>query len=143
MVGNSAFRVRASVCALGILALAMSGGRMRAQLATGSAPITVDYPLQNSVFPPEFPAPLFMWRDASQATSWTIEVDGLRAESAGERMQVGEIDTRCLSSTNEPPQLSPEQAAARTWRPRVDLWREIKRRSVAAPLTVKISGKFQ
>jgi len=58
MVGNSAFRVRASVCALGILALAMSGGRMRAQLATGSAPITVDYPLQNSVFPPEFPAPL-------------------------------------------------------------------------------------
>ena len=63
MVGNSVFRVRTCVCALGLLALAMSGGRMRAQLAAGSVPITVDYPLQNSVFPPEFPAPLFMWRD--------------------------------------------------------------------------------
>ena len=73
MVGLSRFPVSAGVFAVGVLALAMSGGRIRAQLATTYAPIVVDYPLQNSVFPPEFPAPLVMWRDASKATSWIIE----------------------------------------------------------------------
>ena len=121
---------------------------MRAQFATTSAPITVDYPLQGSVFPPEFPAPLVMWRDQSRAASWTIEAafgDGgpaLRAESNGERMTVGEIDRRCLSSTNEIPTLSAEQAAARTWRPPAEMWRDIKKRSVAAPVTLKITGQL-
>ncbi|MEO8370241.1 MAG: tetratricopeptide repeat protein [Candidatus Solibacter sp.] len=153
MVGFSVIRLRTGACAVGLLALAMSGGRVRAQVAAASAPvvapISVDYPLQGSVFPPEFPAPLVMWRDPSRAASWTLEAtfaDGgpaLRAESKGERMAVGEIDTRCLSPTNELPTLSPEQAAARTWRPPVEMWRDIKRRSVAAPVTLKITGHFE
>ena len=74
-------------------------------------PITVDYPLEGSVFPPEFPPPRLEWRDASpRAQAWTIEVSfgedatpPLRATSRGEPMEVGEIDRRAVGTTNEPP----------------------------------------
>ena len=59
-------------------------------------PITIDYPAEGSVFPPEFPAPTWLWRDAEdKATSWEINIafsDGspaIRAVSAGERMRIG------------------------------------------------------
>ena len=39
------------------------------------------------------------------------------AQARGERMRVGPIDPRCVSPTNAPPDLTAEQAAARTWRP--------------------------
>ena len=39
------------------------------------ANITVDYPSQGSLFPPDIIAPLFQWRDtAEKATIWRIEV---------------------------------------------------------------------
>jgi hypothetical protein len=55
--------------------------------------VTVDYPEEGAVFPPEIAAPTFLWRDASQnARAWLIEVtfsDGspaIRVESAGQRL---------------------------------------------------------
>ena len=70
--------------------------------------ITVDYPAEGSVFPPEFPAPTFLWRDASKnANTWTIELasggaaqPAIRATSQGERLRIGEIDPRCVGPTN-------------------------------------------
>jgi 2-oxoglutarate dehydrogenase E1 component len=71
-------------------------------IATGA----IDYPAERSVFPPELPAPTWLWRDgAGQANSWQIDItfsDGsppIRALSAGERMGIGKSDPRCAAPT--------------------------------------------
>src|ERR1035437_2144862 len=109
--------------------------------------VTVDYPEEGSVFPPEITAPTFLWRDAAEnARAWLIEVtfaDGspaIRVQSPGERLRIGEIDPRCVSSSNELPRLTPQQAAGRTWVPDSAVWSEIKKHSVENPARVTISG---
>src|ERR1035437_5985778 len=109
--------------------------------------VTIDYPEEGAVFPPEITAPTFLWRDAADnARAWLVDVtfaDGspaIRVQSPGERLRIGEIDPRCVSSTNEPPRLTPQQAAARTWIPDAALWSEIKKHSVELPARVTISG---
>jgi Flp pilus assembly protein TadD len=111
------------------------------------AAITIDYPVQGSVFPPEITPPTFLWRDtANDAASWTIDVsfaDGspaLHARAAGEPMHIGEIDPEAVSANNEPPKLTPEQAAAHTWTPEAGIWRTIKNHSAASPATIVITG---
>jgi len=106
--------------------------------------ITIDYPASGSVFPPEFPAPEFLWRDpAKAASSWSIEIvfsDGaspLRATARGERMRPGPIDPRCVTPANAPPAANPD---IRTWRPDAAIWSAIKRHSTAGPATIRISG---
>jgi len=73
----------------------------------GAAAIVIDYPANDSIFPPDMAAPTFLWRDpAPGAVSWRIDVsfaDGspaIHVAAKGERMRVGEIDPRCISSTN-------------------------------------------
>jgi tetratricopeptide (TPR) repeat protein len=109
--------------------------------------ITIDYPAEGSVFPPEFPAPAWQWRDAdSDVASWDLNVtfsDGspaIHVVSAGERMHIGESDPRCVSPTNLPPVLTPEQAAAHTWTPDTATWSAIKKHSVDRPASIIISG---
>ena len=111
------------------------------------APITVDYPEEGSIFPPEITPPTFLWRDVSGSASvWTIDVEfadgaaGIRAQSAGERLRLGEIDPRCISANNALPKLTPEQAAARTWIPDAATWKAIKRHSTERPATLTITG---
>ena len=84
------------------------------------ARITIDYPADGSILPPELPPPTFLWRDAAEsATDWRIEVEfagraaRMQLKSSGGRMQLGEIDPRCVGAV--PPKLTPEQAAAHTW----------------------------
>ena len=115
--------------------------------ASKLAAITVDYPEDGSIFPPEITSPTFLWRDASDsASSWTIDVtftDGsadLHAQSSGERLRIGEIDPRCVSASNEPPRLTPQQAAARTWIPDALTWEAIKQHSREHPATITIAG---
>lgn len=110
--------------------------------------ITVDYPAEGSVFPPEFPAPTFLWRDASKgAVVWTIELasggaaqPAIRVTSQGERMRIGEIDPRCVGPTNKLPELTPEQAAGHSWTPDAATWAAIKRDSAARPASLTITG---
>src|ERR1039458_1101724 len=71
------------------------------------AALTIDYPLNGSVFPPDIAAPTFEWRDpAENAANWKIDIvfsDGspdLRMAARGERMKIGEIDSRCISTNN-------------------------------------------
>ena len=111
------------------------------------AAITVDYPSEGSVFPPDFAPPTFLWRDPDErATAWRIEIafsDGsasLGVQAAGEKMRVGEIDARAIGPTNQLPALTPQQATARTWVPDVRTWETIKRHSVERPATLAISG---
>jgi tetratricopeptide (TPR) repeat protein len=112
-----------------------------------TAGISVDYPLNGSIFPPDMEAPTFQWRDAAEgAASWQIEVafdDGspaLHVRSKGEGLKVGEIDPRCISSSNKPPTLTPEQAAAHTWKPDVTTWTAIREHGIEHPATVTITG---
>jgi Flp pilus assembly protein TadD len=144
------------LCAI-LAAVSMLGERAAAQPKSGqgaSAPrlasITIDYPLVASIFPPEITPPTFIWRDAAEgATRWRIDIAfadgsaGIHAESAGERLAIGEIDPRCVSSTNELPKLTPGQAAAHTWIPEMEVWEAIKKHSVAGAAVVIISGLSQ
>jgi tetratricopeptide (TPR) repeat protein len=109
--------------------------------------LTVDYPPQGALFPPEFPAPTWIWRDGdARTTSWEISVrfaDGspaLTLPVVGRGMLLGEIDPRCVSPTNEPPSLTAQQAAARTWTPDEATWSTIKAHSVVGPADIVITG---
>jgi tetratricopeptide (TPR) repeat protein len=125
--------------------------RTRTQTAIGlPGSITIDYPAEGSIFPPDFPAPTWLWRDlADQSESWEVTItfsDGspaIRAESAGPRMRVGDIDPRCVSATNKPPALTPEQAEAHTWVPDSATWSAIKQHSAGHPAAVVITGHRQ
>ena len=61
-----------------------------------------------------------------------------RSGRKGEKMQIGELDTGLMGYV--PPTLSPEQAAAHTWRPDAKTWEEIKKHSVQKPATVIVTG---
>lgn len=133
----------AAVAVIFSAALASAAGPDRAVLA----PVTIDYPEPGAMFPPEIAAPTFLFRDiAAKAEAWLVEVTfddrspAIRVPAAGERLRVGEIDPRCESDTNQPPRLTPQQAAARTWIPDPITWSEMKRRSVAHNATVTITG---
>jgi len=129
-------------------ALLLAGlGVASACAQNGTAPIVIDYPADGSVFPPDMAAPTFLWRDpVPGAVSWRIDVsfaDGsaaIHVAAKGERMRIGEIDPSCVAPTNQPPSLTPEQAAARTWTPDPATWAAIKKQSVAAGATVAVSG---
>src|SRR6476659_2566012 len=106
-----------------IVGACVIGGRfvipVRASAPTAS--ITVDYPSQGSLFPPDIIAPLFQWRDtAEKATIWRIEVhfaeDAPKVElwSEGEAFHIRELDTSLVGFVQ--PTLTAEQAAAHTWR---------------------------
>ena len=120
---------------LGELGLARYSGSERSLTATQAAKITIDYPLEGSVFPPEITAPTFLWHDSSEtANRWVVEVSfghhaaAIRVEAAGEHMQFGEVDSEAGAGT-EASQLTPEQAAMRTWKPDADTWTKIKTRN--------------
>ena len=114
---------------------------------SSSGAITIDYPEDGSIFPPEITPPTFIWRDDNAAAkAWRIDVtfaDGAKsvhAQSLGDPMQVGEIDPRCISTTNKLPTLTPEQAAAHTWKPDDETWAFVKRHSLVHAASVSITG---
>jgi tetratricopeptide (TPR) repeat protein len=109
--------------------------------------IVIDYPLEGSIFPPDFAPPTFLWRDSQPATtSWELEIafpDGapaLRLTARGEPMSIGEVDPRCVAESNQPPKLTEEQAAAHTWKPDPAAWSLIRQRSAGHPATVTIAA---
>lgn len=109
--------------------------------------IVIDYPLNESVFPPDMEAPTFMWRDpVTDAETWKIDVSfansssDVHVASKGERMRIGEIDARCISNNNKLPVLTPEQAVAHTWKPDARTWEIIKKRAGASAVTIAIRG---
>ena len=130
------------------IAVAVLGAAVVLRFERRPRPITVDYPLAGSVFPPEFPPPTLEWRDSSpSARVWTIDVTfgegatpSLHATSRGEPLQIGEIDPRAVGPTNEPPRLTPEQAAGHTWRPDAATWEAIKRGSTVRDAVLVITG---
>ena len=114
-------------------------------LAAPSPPaaITIDYPGQGSIFPPEITPPTFLWRDSAKGVAlWRIDVSfgaaaaTIHATSKGERRRIGKLDPDCVADTNQPP----PQLAAHSWTPDPVTWQAIKRHSVAGAATVAITG---
>jgi hypothetical protein len=111
------------------------------------AAITIDYPEEGSIFPPEITPPTFLWHDAGKGVAfWRIDVSfgaasaTIHATSKGERMRIGKLDADCVADTNEPPKLTPQLASAHSWTPDLVTWQAIKRHSVASAATVTITG---
>ena len=109
--------------------------------------ITIDYPANGAIFPPEITPPVFLWRDASPtARFWVMEISfrdhshGIQAKSRGEKRPIGEIDERCAKAGAVPPQLPPNEQAGHSWTPDAETWAAIKKHSVKQPATVIITG---
>jgi Flp pilus assembly protein TadD len=124
-------------------ALTSSSGLDDAPPAGQPTKIVIDYPLEGSVFPPEITPPTVLWHDpAETAKRWVVEVsfadrsDGIRLEVAGERLKMGEIDPAAGPGR----ELTPREAATRTWKPDAATWEKIKRLSTKSPAKITISG---
>src|ERR1035438_4247313 len=103
--------------------------------APATPAITIDLPVNGTIYPPDVIPPQFAWRDDNPAvTVWRIEVvlgqhaRSIRVWSNGENMQLSPVDFSLVGYV--PPELTPEQAAAHTWRPDSKTWNEIKQHSV-------------
>jgi Flp pilus assembly protein TadD len=143
-------RAKIGYALVGVIAVAVAGAVAATRLWPGQPRnrITLDYPLDGALFPPDFVAPTFEWRDASPAvTAWTIDVrassgnaPSVHATSRGEPPQIGEIDEEAVGPTNQRPTLTPERAAAHTWKPDADTWDAIKRIATGSPAVLTITG---
>ena len=161
-VGDSSLRTRYSIAMrpcvslslrlswaqYAILAALLAGVGMAAAWA-GNEPgrISIDYPINGSMFPPDMVAPTFMWRDpAPNIATWRIDVSFangstvVHVESKGKRMHLGDIDQRCISDTNKLPELTPAQAEAHTWKPDAPTWTAIKKQAGTGAVTITIRG---
>jgi Flp pilus assembly protein TadD len=107
--------------------------------------LNIDIPADGTIYPPDLTPPRFAWRDDnSAATVWRVEIvfgEGstpIKIGSNGEKFQLGPVDESLKGYV--PPALTPEQAAAHTWRPDPKTWEQIREHSVSTPATVIISG---
>ena len=121
--------------------------RIAEQMGNGGDPIKVDYPLDESIFPPEIVAPVFLWHDDNeQADSWLFDIafEGdthhVYGLSRGAKPAEGPIDRRCVAATNEIYRPTSYQAAAKSWQPSEELWNSIKQRSTERKTRVTIVG---
>ena len=112
---------------------------------SSSSALTIDVPINGTIYPPDIIPPQFEWRDAnSAATVWRVEIAfggharSIKVWSNGEKMQIGPSDNEVPGYV--PPTLTPEQAVTHTWRPDAKTWDEIKKLSVEQPATIIISG---
>src|SRR5215472_2523510 len=110
------------------------------------AKVLIDYPEEGSIFPPGITPPTFLWRDGASSNAWEITVSfadhspAVHALSHGQRMQIGDIDPRCVAPTNEPPKLTPKEAEAWTWKPDDATWKAIQQHSVNRPAVFTVTG---
>ncbi len=126
---------------MGKLSLLLAGFAVAA--LAGTPPLTIEYPAEGSLFPPDFASPTFVWRDASPAAAWRIDIAfasgaaPLRFITNGPRLRPGEIDPDCVSTSNQPP---PFDSRQRSWKPGPATWAAMQRGSAAAPATVTLTG---
>ena len=104
--------------------------------------ISIDYPLEGSVFPPEITAPTFLWHDANEnARRWVFQISfaagsaPLSVGVAGTPLRQGEIDPNAGAGLA----LTPEQASTYTWKPDAAAWEKIMQFSRNSPAHIEIS----
>jgi len=143
-------RTRVVYAVIAVVVIAIGGAAAVTRFWPGQprGQITLDYPVEGALFPPDFAPPTLEWRDASQdARLWTIDVGprsgdapSVHATSLGEPPRIGPIDPDAIGPTNELPKLTPERAAAHTWKPDAATWEAIKRVAAGSPAVVTITG---
>jgi Tfp pilus assembly protein PilF len=111
------------------------------------AALTIDYPHDESIFPPEIVAPTFLWHEPSErADTWLIDValadesQHIYVLSHGPAPPDDPVDPACIAASNEIYKPTPYQASARSWTPRENVWTAMKRGSVAHAAHVTICG---
>lgn len=108
--------------------------------------IRVVYPPPGAVFPPDFAAPLFLWKDAStEARFWEIEIKPakgkpVKVRTEGPKPPVGEIDERCVKAGAVEPTPPKEEEGSHSWRPEPALWEQMKRSSIEHAAKLRITG---
>mgnify|MGYP001818143084 CR=1 FL=1 len=125
-----------------ILAVAASGR------SAGSLPmVTVDYPFNGTVYPPDMVPPTVRWHDeAAAAHRWVVDVEFGEGSAhlyllvPGGPPAAGEIDHRALGEANELYQPTEYQASAETWRPSEQAWATIRRNSLGRKTRVTFYG---
>ena len=111
-----------------------------------SCPITVDYPFNRSVFPPDIVAPTFLWHD-TQATSdlWLIDItfsgqkNHIYVFAAGKKPQA-QKDPEAVNVFNAGWKPDEYEIAAKGWTPDEATWKTIKENSVEKYATLTITG---
>lgn len=123
--------------------LAVAGSR-REDRELGS--LKIDYPLDESIFPPDFVPPTFLWHDPhEEADTWLIDIafgndpGHIYVLVPREPPPVGDIDPRCITSTNQY-QPTSYQASAISWTVGAEVWAEAKQCSTPSGATVTIHG---
>jgi tetratricopeptide (TPR) repeat protein len=108
--------------------------------------VTIDYPFNESIFPPEIVAPTFLWHDENEkANLWLIDVSFASREhnvyviTAGIQAEPY-IDVEAVSSTNEHYKRSEYDISARAWTPDDFVWQLIKDNCIEKSATVTIFG---
>lgn len=137
------------ICGILLCSLAIRSKGAHAEKFGGAAPasskVIIEYPLEGSVFPPEITAPTFLFRDENEtAKHWVVDVTldrvaGIRVETSGEHLQMGEIDTKA-GVGKDLVELTPEQKATLIWKPDEQTWTAIKQGSVKHPATITVTG---
>jgi Flp pilus assembly protein TadD len=130
------------------LVIPMSSGDPRTPARDPDASAaTIDYPKDGSVFPPDFAAPTFLWHDGGKpADRWRVEWSfgsggaPLQTEVDAGPPPSGEIDTRCISVTNELYTPTPYQASALAWRPPPEVWADVSRRAAGGQVVANFVG---
>jgi Flp pilus assembly protein TadD len=108
-----------------------------------AATITIDYPRDASLFPPEITPPTFLWHEANPSVQrWVVAISfgngpsALEIETTGDLLAPGQID----SSAGHAMPLTPEQATTHTWKPDITTWDRIKHSSITTPARISIVG---
>lgn len=116
-------------------------------MAGSTVSLDVVYPADGSVFPQDFVAPTFLWRDRdSEANCWAVEIVGkrggeaLRFVSRGDPPPPGKIDMRCVAETNEIYSPPAEDGPVHSWRPEAEAWQRIQQQCGRGGATVTIVG---
>jgi len=110
--------------------------------------LTIDYPLNEAVFPPGFPPPTFLWHDSTTvANTWLI--DASLGDGGGHIYVLTEGAAGAPAPETAPEDLpkaardykpTPYQRSARRWQPRADVWAALRRGSVKGAATVTVLG---
>ncbi|MCS7239391.1 MAG: tetratricopeptide repeat protein [Thermoguttaceae bacterium] len=111
------------------------------------ADVTIDYPLDESIFPPEIVPPTILWHDFTPGVdTWLVEFNfqggqgWVGAFVPGDPPPSGEIDPRCITETNEIYTGTEYQRTAKAWTVNTEVWEIAKKASVERPARLRIIG---
>ena len=121
--------------------------RLAAKSAADSSDLKIEYPLDETLFPPDFPAPTVLFNDETAADSWLVEISPAGGGKTLAMLTLAELPMR--RATTPPDQRHPsardyrpstDQLLAHRFKPAPEIWSELQRRSTSGPAKLAIFG---